>query len=315
MSWHLNVVSPDGQPLGTRDEVVAAISAALPGVTWAEGLSSFDELASISSSPLLQMPWTEQQRAVFSLPKLTGTYTGDVILEIRGLESCPLTSFAVAVRGEANPLAALRRVCLPRGWALADEAGQRLDLDADVAAEWAAFRRRDDARRNAVFGPPDTLLIPHNDHRFEYVGRYGGGKQFMAFVTGAFPEGDPYPDPGGDWASKKRWYAVLHRFDAAGNHLATDAWSGGTTAEGEDEACERAWRRLGEMLASLGGYELCDVAVKPFRFEHDGYLFGLVHGRTSYGDPDHPDAASEYVMLWPNDIMFHPPWDSGEYST
>ena len=30
---------------------------------------------------------------------------------------------------------------------------------------------------------------------------------------------------------------------------------------------------------------------------------------------DEPDAVSEYVMLEPNGVMFHPPWDSGEFST
>ena len=42
----------------------------------------------------------------------------------------------------------------------------------------------------------------------------------------------------------------------------------------------------------------------------------MVHGliyereRCDEDDDDH-----EWVMLEPNDIMFHPPWDSGEYST
>src|SRR5262249_52882950 len=69
------------------------------------------------------------------------------------------------------------------------------------------------------------------------------------------------------------------------------------------------------MLASLGEYELGDIAVKPFRVEQDGYLFSLVYERRSYDDPDNLGAGYECVMLWPNDIMFHPPWDSGHYST
>jgi formate hydrogenlyase regulatory protein HycA len=316
MPWQCSVTSAAGTPLGTRAEVVATLSAALPGIRWTEGPSSFDELGGIPNHPFLQLPWTEEQRAVFSLPKLTGTYDGDGFsLEVRGLESCPLTSFAVTARGEANLLAALRKVCRGGGWSLINGAGERLDLDADPDAEWAAFRQRETARKDRVFGPPERLRVPRDEGRFEHVGRYGSGNQFMAFVTGAFPEGDPYPDPAGDWASKKRWYAVLHRFDAAGNHLGTDAWSGGTTAEGQERAVRRAWRKLEEMLASLGDYEVCDIAVKPFRFEQDGYLFGLVYERNSYDDPDNPGAGYACVMLWPNDIMFHPPWDSGEYST
>ena len=316
MPCHLSVVSSESSPFGTPDEVAARILAALPAVRWAEGPSTFGELGSILNHPFLQLPWTEEQQAVFSLPKRTGSYDGDNFgLEIYGLESCPLTSFSVTVRGEGNPLPALRRICLPHGWALVDDAGQPLDLAADPAAEWEACRQRDEARRNVVFGPPDSLRIPQDEGRFEHVGRFGGNMQFMAFVTGAFPEGNPYPDPGGDWASKKRWYAVLHRFDAAGDHLGTDAWSGGTTAEGAEQACERAWQKLAEMLSSLGRCRLCDIQVKPFRFEQDGYLFGLVYERNSYDDPDNPGAGYESVLLWPNDIMFHPPWDSGQYST
>src|SRR5262245_42620425 len=117
MPWHLAVVASGNRPLGTRDEVVARISAALPGVRWAEGPLSFDELGSIPNHPFLPLPWTEEQRPVFSLPKLTGTYDGEGFgLEVRGLESCPLTSFSVMVSGEGNPLPALRKVCRP-GWA------------------------------------------------------------------------------------------------------------------------------------------------------------------------------------------------------
>ena len=320
MPLNLTVVAPENRPLGTRDKVVARISAALPEVRWAEGPSSFEEMGSIPNHPFLQLPWTEEQRAVFSLPKLTGSYeVGDFGLEVRGLESYPLTSFSVMVSGEGNPLPALRKVCQP-GWVLVDNAGQSLNLDADFAAEWAAYRQREAARKNKVFGVPEQLRVPHDDGRFEYIGHYAGERQFMAFVTGAFPadwwSGSRSPEYlRTRWAEHKRWYAVLHCFDADGNHLKTNAWSGGTTAEGQHEACDRAWRKLGEMLASLGEYELGDIAVKPFRVEQDGYLFGLVYERRSHDDPDDPGAGYECVMLWPNDIMFHPPWDSGDYST
>ena len=56
--------------------------------------------------------------------------------------------------------------------------------------------------------------------------------------------------------------------------------------------------------------EPCDIYVKPFSAEIDGVLYELVY--ESGVDEDEGD---EYVMLWPNDVMFHPPWDSGEYST
>jgi len=142
----------------------------------------------------------------------------------------------------------------------------------------------------------------------------------MAFVTGAFPAdwygGKHLPEYlRNNWRSFKRWYAVLHRFDDAGNHLGTYAWSGGTTADGEDAAIRRANTILEELLTALGELRFCDVNVRTFGVEMDGYFFGLVYRCDDAEEVDNPQAKVESIMLEPNDIMFHPPWDSGEYST
>ena len=167
------------------------------------------------------------------------------------------------------------------------------------------------------------ILIPYEDFeygRFTLIGRYAEGNQFMAFVTGDFPadwwSGSWQPEYlRTRWAEHKRWYAVLHRFDADGNHLQTEARSGGTTANGENGAIERAEEELASLLESLGPFDPCDIRVKTFGVEIDGYFFGLVYELRNYDDPANPDATCESIMLEPNDIMFHPPWDSGEYST
>jgi hypothetical protein len=52
----------------------------------------------------------------------------------------------------------------------------------------------------------------------------------------------------------------------------------------------------------------CDTTIKPFRHEQDGYMFGLLLDEPEDGE----DVTS--ATLWPNNIMFHAPWD-GEYST
>ena len=91
--------------------------------------------------------------------------------------------------------------------------------------------------------------------------------------------------------------------------------SGGTTAEGEDKAIEHADEELATLLKSLGPREHRDIHVKTFGVETDGYFFGLVYERKNCDDPANPDATYDAVMLEPNDIIFHPPWDSGEYST
>ncbi len=170
---------------------------------------------------------------------------------------------------------------------------------------------------------PQRLLIPYEDFeggRFDLVGCDAKGHQFMAFVTGAFPAdwwtGSRAPQYlRMQWRHHKRWYAVLHKFASDGSHLGTDVWNGGNTARGEREAIDRSEKKLSELLDSLGEYMLGDIWVKPFAVKIDGYLFGLVYQINSYEDPTDPDATYECVMLEPNDIMFHPPWDSGEYST
>ena len=170
---------------------------------------------------------------------------------------------------------------------------------------------------------PERLRVPHEDFehaRFSLVGRYGEGNHFMAFVTRAFPAdwwsgSRPLEYLRERWAEHKRWYAVLHRFGPGGEHLGTDARPGGTSAEGQAEAIERADRALADMMASVTPYRPGDIWVRPFRVEFEGYCFGLVYVAKAVEDPDVPGQTTEWVMLEPNDIMFHPPWDSGEYST
>ncbi|QOV87447.1 hypothetical protein [Humisphaera borealis] len=166
---------------------------------------------------------------------------------------------------------------------------------------------------------PDKLRIPYEDGdygRFTSVGRLPNGTQFMAFVTGAFPTGQEHY-LGDDWKTKKRWLAVIHRFDADGNHIGSESRLGAFDIEGRDVAGEKASEHLKTMCGELmqaGEPEFCDVWVKPFAVELDGVTYGLIyeHHLEEY---DGIREASECVMLQPQDIVFHQPWDSGEYST
>jgi formate hydrogenlyase regulatory protein HycA len=136
----------------------------------------------------------------------------------------------------------------------------------------------------------------------------------MAYVTGAFPGGIKYPDTSGDWRRQKRWLAVIHRFDAEGNHIGSESRLGGYDIEGRDVAGQKAWEHLEEMLAALseqGKLEFRDIWARLFSVEIDGVIHGLFYEPFE----DNPEIDSEAVMLEPNDIMFHPPWDSGAYST
>lgn len=158
---------------------------------------------------------------------------------------------------------------------------------------------------------PDKLRIPLDEYHFEAVGRLSDGTQFMAYVTGAFPAGQEYY-LGDDWRTKKRWLAVVHRFDADGNHVGSESRLGGFDIEGRDVAGDKAFKNLKEMFETImagGRPEFCDIWVKPFGVEIDGVRHGLFY------EQDEEDPKSEWVMLQPRDIMFHPPWDGGEYST
>jgi formate hydrogenlyase regulatory protein HycA len=168
---------------------------------------------------------------------------------------------------------------------------------------------------------PEKLRIPHDPYRFEYVGRFDGDKQFMAFVTGAMPhaswKGELPADsemrgPADYYAKHKGWYAVIHRFDAVGNHLGSEVRLGGKDEEGRDVAGDKAWDQLNEIARPMGPVVFGDILVRPFALEIDGVLFGLIY--ESYVD-EADGSFREYVMLQPNDVMVHPPWESGEYST
>jgi hypothetical protein len=165
-----------------------------------------------------------------------------------------------------------------------------------------------------LVGPPEKVRIPHDDHRFPYVGRLADGRQFMAFVTGAFPDGVRLNWDTDEWRKVKRWMAVRHLFDADGNHLSSEAKLGGYDIEGRDVAADKAWDELDHMLAQFGPGQpqLGDIWLRPFAVQLDGITHSLLY---EVVQPEADGPVFESVMLEPRDIMFHPPWDSGEYST
>lgn len=166
--------------------------------------------------------------------------------------------------------------------------------------------------------PPDKLRIELDEGRFKNIGKLSDGTQFMAYVTGAMPDGMKYPSHEQAY-HYKRWLAVIHRFDAEGNHIGSEVRLGGYDREGRDISGDKAWEQLEEMYADLtvnGEPEFCDIWVKPFSVTIDGVSHGLFYRQYEPDDDDEEDDyEGEWVMLEPNDVMFHPPWDSGDFST
>ena len=161
--------------------------------------------------------------------------------------------------------------------------------------------------------PPDALLIRYEDFedaRFSHVGRYPAG-QFLGYVTYASPKVYHPEETTVDgqiiWQEHTNCFAVLHRFDPQGGHIGTDVERvGGTTDSNEQD-----WARLDAMVAGLGAIALGAIRVRPFQVEIEGILHGLIYETETWDDGQ----SDEWVMLEPNDVMFHPPWDSGEYSS
>ena len=122
----------------------------------------------------------------------------------------------------------------------------------------------------------------------------------MGFMVAAFA-GEP-PDTG--WEHRKRWYAILYKFDEEGRHIGTDHWFAGTTADGEDGVLDKARNQLQVFISALPDISFEDVSVRLFETIIDGNVFGL----RQMDDPD------ELVELVPNDFIFYSPWN-GNYDT
>jgi formate hydrogenlyase regulatory protein HycA len=140
------------------------------------------------------------------------------------------------------------------------------------------------------------------------IGHYdvaGVPHQFWAQVTSTLTK----PKRGADPWSGKRWYAVLHRFTAAGEHVGTEHWFAGTSADGEEEVIRRARRKRDELVAALGEVRFADIQVALFQVKIDRQVFGMV-------DVSEPGAGEweECVEMKPGGLMFSKPW-RGSYNT
>ena len=165
---------------------------------------------------------------------------------------------------------------------------------------------------DALIGPPDKLRIPA-DGPIEFVGRLDDGTQYLTFVTGAVPDGYIF-DRGEEWRKVKQWIAVLHVFDSDGNHVRTETALGGYDIEGWEKVCEKAESEIRRMFGPLRAKnpKRSDIHVKPFSLTKDNITHGLIYEASR---PEENGPEFEWVMLQPRDVMFHPPWDSGEWST
>jgi hypothetical protein len=148
--------------------------------------------------------------------------------------------------------------------------------------------------------PGKIRILREEGYHTQHIGRYNTDKQFMAFIVGM-----PLDTRTSRASQTIRWYAVIHRFDADGNHLGTEA-----TFLGEKpflKQLSNAKAKFAEMLAQLGPVTYCSVEIKLFSVRIDGHTFGLI-------DASEPEEEYLRVDLVPNALAFFPPWD-GTYDT
>ncbi|MEV0351707.1 hypothetical protein AB0H88_38555 [Nonomuraea sp. NPDC050680] len=148
---------------------------------------------------------------------------------------------------------------------------------------------------------PEVIPIVYEpDYHTDTIGHWDGG-QFFGSVVAAFPRGYTHT---ADWPAHKRWFAVLHTFDAAGHHLDTRVEQTGTDVD-HRTAADTAQEQLQAWLSALSGLRFDDIAIRPFQHTYNDILYGLVI-ETFEGE--------EHAEFYPNGIGFYEPWD-GLYDT
>lgn len=135
MPWEITLIngpSPDDSTLGTQTEVLAKIAEALPGSQFATGPSMPAEL-------LAQMP--EEMRAALSRPKLEGVFEHeDYAIQFYGTAEEHIRYLHAEVRGNGDPLPALKSLSDATGWSIWDDAEQKpIDLASTERNGWTAF--------------------------------------------------------------------------------------------------------------------------------------------------------------------------------
>ncbi|NNE00265.1 MAG: hypothetical protein HKN47_23345 [Pirellulaceae bacterium] len=135
MPWEITIIdgpSPNDSILGPRDNVISRLSAALPGAT-------LEQPPAIPNEFLAQMP--ESVRDVMNRPRLEGSFEHpDFSISLYCSADPAIRCINGEVRGNGDPLAALKHLCDDTGWSVYDCSEERVvdfsDLDSNG---WDAF--------------------------------------------------------------------------------------------------------------------------------------------------------------------------------
>jgi formate hydrogenlyase regulatory protein HycA len=152
---------------------------------------------------------------------------------------------------------------------------------------------------------PDVIPVEHNEYHTDTIGVYPDGQFYLTF-RGA-RTGDPIVDGPFRLDEPLRWLVYLHLFDHAGHHRSTTVRVISTTSDQMTTAeRDHGNAEAASLLKSLGSWTFCDIAIRPFRVDLDGIVFGLIEETEPERGP--------WFELHPDGYGFAPPWD-GTYST
>lgn len=141
MPWEVQIVNdPKDRPLGSKQEVIAWFREAL-GVDLAQPLMPPEEVLA-TLPPILRENYTR--------PKLNAVLeAGDLFIEFFCNDLPEIRWIGAEVRGNIDPMPALARLCLPRGWAVETPDQSRVDLTGS-SAEWNHFCEWRDRAINSI---------------------------------------------------------------------------------------------------------------------------------------------------------------------
>ncbi len=154
----------------------------------------------------------------------------------------------------------------------------------------------------AVFDPeaqgsrPELIRIAPDDYQAKYLGHTQDGRQFL--LTAPFD-----PALGNSGGAE---FLALYLFDDRGNFLEAEIESFGPRDVMSVMVRQETIKKL---LDQVSPYQCRTISIKPFELERFDYTFGLV-----VLEPETDEAWSAFFTPGRN-MIFYPPWDSGEYDT
>jgi hypothetical protein len=151
MPWELTIINgtPDNRkPLGSRDDVIAALAKALPGAELQRPPIPPEEILAMLP-PVL--------RDAVTRPKLEADFECDEFsIQFYTSDTPELDCIHAEVRGNGDPLPLLQSLCLDTGWSIIDDSKRVVvDLTKTSAEAWDSFRQWRDTALRQLKGDSD----------------------------------------------------------------------------------------------------------------------------------------------------------------